>query len=79
VGLYGSAMYGVGDSSIVEAFVTSSNVTCSFSSSLTIYETQYQCTIRDNEYNFTLNPTSTSGSTSITTSCKLKCFTNRWI
>jgi hypothetical protein len=68
VGLYGSAMYGVGDSSIVEAFVTSSNVTCSFSSSLTIYETQYQCTIRDNEYNFTLNPTSTSGSTFITSS-----------
>ena len=68
VAQYGSAIYGVGDSNIVEAFVTSSNVTCSFSSSLTIYETQYQCTIRDNEYNFTLNPSSTSGSTSITSS-----------
>ena len=68
VAQYGSAAYGLGDSTIVEAFVTSSNVTCSFSSSLTIYETQYQCTIRDNEYNFTLNPSSTSGSTFITSS-----------
>jgi hypothetical protein len=37
-------------------FVTSSNVTCSFSSSLTIYENQYKCTIRENEFNYTLNP-----------------------
>jgi hypothetical protein len=37
-------------------FVTSSAVTCSFSSSLTIYETQYKCTIRSNEFNATLNP-----------------------
>ena len=65
---YGNSLYGIGDSIIIEAFVTSSNVTCSFSSSLTIYETQYQCTIRDNEYNFTLNPSSTSGSTLITSS-----------
>lgn len=65
---YGNALYGVGSTILIETFVTSSNVTCSFSSSLTIYETQYQCTIRDNEYNFTLNPTSTSGSTSITSS-----------
>jgi hypothetical protein len=68
VGTYGTSLYGAGGSAIVETFVTSSNVTCSFSSSLTIYETQYKCTLRDNEYNFTLNPTSTSGSTSITSS-----------
>ena len=68
VGLYGSLIYGVGDATIINGFITSSNVTCSFSSSLTIYETQYQCTIRDNEYNFTLNPSSTSGSTFITSS-----------
>ena len=37
-------------------FQTSSNVTCSFSSSYTIYETQYKCTIRENEFNFSLNP-----------------------
>jgi hypothetical protein len=65
---YGSGIYGAGSSAIIEAFVTSSNVTCSFSSSLTIYETQYKCTLRDNEYNFTLNPSTTSGSTQITSS-----------
>jgi hypothetical protein len=48
---------------IIENFVTSSNVTCSFSSSLTIYESQYKCTISENEFNFTLNPSSISGST----------------
>ena len=37
-------------------FVTSSNVTCSFLSSYTIYETQYKCTIRESEFNATLNP-----------------------
>ena len=60
---YGSSSYGVGDSQIVNAFVTSSNVTCSFSSSLTIYESQYKCTLRENEFNLTLNPSAISGST----------------
>ena len=36
--------------------VTITNVTCSFSSSYNIYETQYKCTIRENEFNATLNP-----------------------
>jgi hypothetical protein len=70
-GLYGTAVYGAGiygggvgpSNSIIENFVTSSNVTCSFSSSLTIYESQYKCTINENEFNFTLNPTALSGST----------------
>lgn len=35
---------------------TTTNVTCSFSSSYTIYESQYKCTIRENEFNATLNP-----------------------
>jgi hypothetical protein len=43
--------------------VDSTNVTCSFSSSLTIYETQYKCTIGENEFNFSLNPSLISGST----------------
>ena len=43
-------------------FVTSSNVTCSFSSSFTIYETQYKCTIGESEFNYTLNPSVISGS-----------------
>ena len=36
--------------------VTQTNVTCSFTSSMTIYETQYKCTIRESEFNTTLNP-----------------------
>jgi hypothetical protein len=59
---YGSSLYGVSDSVIVENFVTSSNVSCSFSSSITIYETQYKCTINENDFNFTSNPSVTSGS-----------------
>ena len=41
-------------------YITSSNITCSFSSSLTIYENQYKCTIRENEFTYTLNPTLTT-------------------
>jgi hypothetical protein len=37
--------------------------TCSFQSSRTIYETQYKCTIRPDEFNFSLNPSLISGST----------------
>jgi hypothetical protein len=40
----------------IEDYVTENNVTCSFSSSITIYETQYKCTIRESEFNATLNP-----------------------
>jgi hypothetical protein len=65
---YGTAVYGLTDPIIAQNFVTSPNVTCSFSSSFTIYETQYKCTIRENEYNFTLNPTISSGSTQISSS-----------
>ena len=40
------------------------NMTCSFSSSMTIYETQYKCTIQPSEFNATLNPSAqASGST----------------
>lgn len=68
-GIYGGATYGGSiNNSTIENFITSSNVTCSFSSSLTIYETQYKCTVRENEYNFSQNPTITSGSTPITSS-----------
>jgi hypothetical protein len=62
VGLYGSGIYGVGDSTIVDGFINSPNVTCSFSSSITIWETQYKCTIRENEFTLTQNPTALSGS-----------------
>ena len=39
------------------------DVTCSFSSSYTIYETQYKATINENEFNFSNNPSLISGST----------------
>jgi hypothetical protein len=42
--------------------VTDNDITCSFSSSMTIYETQYKCTIRESEFNFSLNPSLLSGS-----------------
>lgn len=64
--IYGSSVYGLSDTTIIENFVTSSNVTCSFSSSLTIYETQYKCTLNENEFNVSLNPSIlTSGSTDV--------------
>ena len=67
---YGSSVYGgVGtDNDTILSFVTSSNITCSFSSSYKIYETQYKCTIRENEFNFSQNPSLSSGSTLISSS-----------
>lgn len=46
----------------INSFVSSSNIQVSFSSSYTLYETQYKCTFNENEFNYTLNPTVTSGS-----------------
>jgi hypothetical protein len=38
------------------------DVSCSFESTVTIYETQYKCTIRENEFNFSNNPSLLQGS-----------------
>ena len=38
------------------------NLTVNFSSSIRIYENQYRCTIGENEYQYSLNPTLLSGS-----------------
>jgi len=64
-GIYGGALYGGGGggTGITEDFLTATDITCSFSSSYTIYETQYKATIRESEFNFSLNPTIISGST----------------
>mgnify|MGYP003143333445 CR=1 FL=1 len=43
-------------------FITGSNITCSFQSTTTIYESQYKCTLRENEYNYTQNPSAISSS-----------------
>ena len=42
-------------------FITD-NITCSFESTTTIYESQYKCTLLQNEFNFSQNPTIISGS-----------------
>ena len=44
------------------AFVTGSYVTCSFSSSYEIFETQYKCTIGADEFNYSSNPSIISSS-----------------
>ena len=62
-GIYGTAVYSLGDANFIDNFITSSNTTCSFSSSYSIYETQYKCTLRESEFNFSLNPSLISGST----------------
>lgn len=68
-GKYGTAKYGgrTIDANDILNFVTGSNVTCSFSSSFGLYETQYKCTIDQNDFNYTLNPSiiSSSGDGSI--------------
>ena len=69
---YGSIIYGVGvygdsDEVFINDFMTNTNFTCSFESTTTIYESQYKCTLRQNEFNFTQNPTIVSGSSTDST------------
>ena len=59
---YGTAMYGASDIQFIDNFITTPNLTCSFQSTTTIYESQYKCTLRQNEFNFSQNPTLISGS-----------------
>jgi hypothetical protein len=69
LGYWGSAEYGAGiyggrtiGNNDVENFIDTTNITMSFSSSFTIYETQYKCTIAENDFNYSQNPTTISGS-----------------
>lgn len=61
-----AVLYGLPSSVLINITSSTQRTTCSFQSSLTIYETQYKCTIRESEFNFTLNPSITSGSTPLT-------------
>ena len=63
-GSYGSMIYGGAGVDFVNNFYTN-NLTCSFESTVTIHETQYKCTIRENEFNFSNNPSLLSGSVAI--------------
>lgn len=61
-GGYGSGVYGSDANPFIANIINSPNVTCSFSSSFTIFETQYKCTFDPSEFNFSLNPSLISGS-----------------
>ena len=66
--IYGTSFYGGTSAPCVDtldwlnAWVSDSDITMSFSSSYNIYETQYKATISENEFNYTLNPSSITGS-----------------
>ena len=57
---YGGRLVGAND---IADFVLCTEITASFSSSFTIYETQYKATISEDEFNYSQNPTIISGST----------------
>jgi|TARA_R110001592_G_scaffold254815_1_gene518283 hypothetical protein len=66
----GDIIYAQGIATITSAstsdinnFTISSNITCSFQSTMTIFESQYKCTSLANEFNYTQNPSAISGST----------------
>ena len=59
VGDYGNNIYGVAPTRIYPYLFPS---TISFMSSYRIYENQYKCAIRENEFNYTQNPSARSGS-----------------
>lgn len=67
-GVYGTAIYGgapIPNLSVyggLPYYLNLNGVSISFSSSFQIYETQYKCNIRENEYGYSLNPTLLSGS-----------------
>lgn len=68
--VYGTAIYGEDEyggsitltTNFVETYAVGSTITASFSSSYTIYETQYKVTIGADEYNYSQNPSITTGS-----------------
>lgn len=61
---YGASIYGDTDGIIIPSTdsVISGSYTLEFSSSYFIHETQYKCTLRENEFNLSYNPTLLSGS-----------------
>lgn len=65
--VYGSAIYGTsvyGSESItgLNEIITGNNITCSFQSTMTIYESQYKCTFNPNEFVYSTNPSVISSS-----------------
>jgi hypothetical protein len=58
---------------IPATLLTATDITCSFQSSRLIYETQYKCTIRENEFNYSLNPSVISSSGNFTNPLNSTC------
>ena len=54
------------DQALASGSIETTNVTCSFSSSMTIYEAQYKCTLRESEFNATLNPSAQASGSLLT-------------
>lgn len=59
---YGVATYGIGTTSELNELMATNNITCSFQSTMTIYESQYKCTFNPNEFVYSTNPSIISGS-----------------
>ena len=67
ISFYGVGEYGGGFGVLPSASdVINNNMILSFSSSYTIYEAQYKCTLRESEFNATLNPSAQTGGSLIT-------------
>ena len=62
VGIFGTSSFGQSNPPSIKNWIDSTKLTCSFQSHTTIYETQYKCTLRQNEFTFSQNPTLISGS-----------------
>lgn len=62
--VFGTSIYGpTDDLNFVSNFISERDeITCSFSSSYDILETQYKCTINSSEFNYSLNPSLLSSS-----------------
>lgn len=62
-GIYSYSRYGTGVyGNEIADIISGSNITCSFQSTMTIYESQYKCTLNPNEFTYTQNPSAISGS-----------------
>jgi hypothetical protein len=59
---YQHGLITITSASLLTNFTSSVNTTCSFQSAWTIFETQYRCTLRENEFNYSQNPSVISGS-----------------
>jgi hypothetical protein len=59
---HGMVIITEGNVGIIDRFVLDPDITCSFQSTITIYESQYKCTTNPNEFTYTLNPSAISGS-----------------